>query len=42
MPYYQFTYTPQAWATLSKNPQDRTEAVRALVEQQGGRLLAFY
>lgn len=44
MPHYlfQFTYTPQTWATLSKNPQDRTDAVRALVEQYGGRLLAFY
>lgn len=44
MPHYmfQFTYTPEAWATLSKNPQNRAEAVRALVEKQGGRLLAFY
>ncbi|HEX6483761.1 MAG TPA: GYD domain-containing protein [Ktedonobacteraceae bacterium] len=44
MPHYlfQFTYTPEAWATLSKKPQDRTEAVRGLVEQYGGRLLAFY
>ena len=33
---------PEAWATLRKNPQDRTEAVRVLVEQYGGRLLAFY
>lgn len=39
---FQFTYTPEAWATLSKNPQDRTEAVRGLVEQYGGRLLTFY
>ena len=44
MPHYmfQFTYTPEAWATLSKHPQDRTEAIRGLVEKQGGRLIAFY
>jgi uncharacterized protein with GYD domain len=44
MPHYmfQFTYTPEAWAALSKNPQDRTEAVRALIEQNGGRMLAFF
>jgi uncharacterized protein with GYD domain len=44
MPHYmfQFTYTPEAWATLSKNPQDRTEAIRGLIEKQGGRLIAFY
>ena len=44
MPHYmfQFTYTPEAWAALSKNPQDRTEAVRALIEQHGGRMLAFF
>ena len=39
---FQFTYTPEAWAALTKNPQDRTETVRALVEQHGGSLLAFY
>jgi uncharacterized protein with GYD domain len=44
MPHYmfQFTYTPEAWAALSKNTQDRTEAVRALIEQHGGRMLAFF
>jgi len=39
---FQFTYTPEAWAGLSKNPQDRTEAVRVLIEQHGGRMLAFF
>ena len=39
---FQFTYTPEAWAALTKNPQDRTDTVRALVEQHGGSLLAFY
>jgi uncharacterized protein with GYD domain len=39
---FQFAYTPEAWATLSKNPQNRTEAIRGLVEKQGGRLIAFY
>jgi uncharacterized protein with GYD domain len=39
---FQFTYTPEAWTALSKNPQDRTGAVGGLVEQYGGRLIAFY
>ena len=40
MPLYmvQASYTPQAIAALTKNPQDRTEAIRALAEGTGGRL----
>jgi uncharacterized protein with GYD domain len=40
MPYYlvQSAYTPEAWATLIKNPQDRNEAVRPVIERLGGRL----
>ena len=40
MPYYlvQSAYTPEAWATLIKNPQDRNEAVRPAIERLGGRL----
>jgi uncharacterized protein with GYD domain len=44
MPVYmsQFAYTPEAWAALSKNPVDRREAVRALMDKAGGRLIELY
>ena len=44
MPLYmtQFAYTSDAWAALAKNPQNREEVLRSLVEKLGGRLLAFY
>ncbi len=40
MPLYmvQASYTPQALAAMTKNPQDRTEAIRPLIEGAGGRL----
>ena len=36
MPHYmtQFTYTSDAWAALAKNPQNREEVLRALVENR--------
>src|SRR5215210_839825 len=37
-----FSYTPQALAELARNPEDRSAAVRELVEGMGGRLIAFY
>ena len=44
MPLYmtQFAYTPEAWAALVDNPEDRSAAVRELVEAMGGRLLSWY
>ncbi len=36
------TYTPEALAQLTKNPQDRTAALRESVEARGGKLVAFY
>lgn len=40
MPYYliQAAYTAEAWATMVKNPQNRIEAVRPVVEKLGGRI----
>jgi uncharacterized protein with GYD domain len=40
MPLYmvQANYTPQAVAAMTNNPQDRSQAVRPLVEGAGGRL----
>ncbi len=44
MPRYmlQFSYTPEAWAALIKNPVDRREAARAVIEKVGGQLVDFY
>jgi uncharacterized protein with GYD domain len=44
MPLYMthFAYTPDAWAALVKNPQNREEVLRALIEKLGGRLVSFY
>jgi uncharacterized protein with GYD domain len=44
MPLYmsQFAYTPEAWANLTKNPQDRTEAIGELAKKMGGRLVNLY
>ncbi len=40
MPLYmvQASYVPQALAAMTKSPQDRTEAIRPLVEGAGGQL----
>jgi uncharacterized protein with GYD domain len=44
MPLYmtQFAYTKEAWASLTHNPEDRSVAVRELLETGGGRLLSWY
>ena len=44
MPYYlmQLTYTPEAWSTQVRNPQNRIEAVRPVVEQAGGSIECAY
>ena len=44
MPHYllQVAYTPEAWATMVKNPQNREDAVRPAVEKLGGRFESFY
>ena len=38
----QYAYTSDAWAALAKNPQNREEVFRALVEKLGGRVVSFY
>ena len=35
-------YTPEALARLTQDPQDRSAAVREMVEATGGKLVAFY
>ena len=38
----QFSYTTEAWAALTKKPEDRGKIFAALVEKLGGRLLNIY
>ena len=38
----QVAYTPEAWAAQVKNPQNRVEAVRPLLENLGARFEATY
>lgn len=44
MPLYmtQAAYTPEAWATLTKKPENREEAIGGLLQKLGGRLVSFY
>lgn len=44
MSYYLFqaTYTREAIATMVQNPQDRAQAVRAVIEKAGGRVEGFW
>ena len=38
----QFSYKPETLGNLVKNPEDRSLAVKQLVEKLGGRMIAFY
>ncbi len=38
----QAAYTAEAWATMTKNPQDRSVAVSELAQKLGGRLIGLY
>ncbi len=44
MPLYlsRFSYTPETWARLVKNPEDRREAARTYIEAVGGKLHGFW
>jgi uncharacterized protein with GYD domain len=44
MPLYltRFSYTPETWARLSKNPEDRRDAARRYIESVGGKLHGFW
>jgi uncharacterized protein with GYD domain len=37
-----FSYTPETWAKLIANPEDRSAALRTTVEEAGGTLEAVY
>ena len=38
----QVSYTPQAWAAMIANPQDRTKVVGAVVKKLGGKMQDFW
>jgi uncharacterized protein with GYD domain len=44
MPLYltQFSYTPETWARLIDNPEDRRNAAREYIESVGGTLHGFW
>ncbi len=44
MPLYlsRFSYTPETWARLISNPEDRREAAQAYIESVGGKLHGFW
>src|SRR5215472_10119291 len=44
MAYYliQVAYTPEAWAAMVKNPQDRSAAVGSAIQKLGGRIERFW
>ena len=44
MPLYlsRFGYTPETWARLIGNPEDRREAARSYIESVGGKLHGFW
>jgi len=44
MPLYlsKFSYTPETWAKLIGNPEDRRAAAQAYIESVGGKLHGFW
>jgi len=44
MPLYltRFSYTPETWAKLVKNPEDRRAAAKQYIESVGGTLHGFW
>jgi uncharacterized protein with GYD domain len=44
MPLYlsRFSYTPETWARLIANPEDRRAAAQAYIESVGGKLHGFW
>ena len=44
MPLYlsRFSYTPETWARLIANPEDRREAAESYIESVGGTLHGFW
>lgn len=39
---FRFSYTPETWAALMANPEDRSDAAREYVEAIGGEMHGFW
>ena len=37
-----FSYTPETWARMIRNPEDRGKAAQAYIESVGGKLHGFW
>jgi uncharacterized protein with GYD domain len=37
-----FSYTPETWARLMQNPEDRRKAAKTYIESVGGKLHGFW
>jgi uncharacterized protein with GYD domain len=37
-----FSYTPETWARMIQNPEDRRKAAQAYIESVGGKLHGFW
>ncbi|TIU30035.1 MAG: GYD domain-containing protein [Mesorhizobium sp.] len=37
-----FSYTPETWARMIENPEDRRNAARSYIESAGGKLHGFW
>lgn len=37
-----FSYTPETWARMVQDPEDRREAARSYIESVGGKLHGFW
>jgi uncharacterized protein with GYD domain len=44
MPLYlsKFSYTPETWARMIRNPEDRRKAAQSYIESVGGKLHGFW
>ena len=44
MPLYlsKFSYTPETWTKLVRNPEDRRKAAQSYIESVGGKLHGFW
>jgi uncharacterized protein with GYD domain len=39
---YQASFTPEAWAKMIREPQNREAAIRPMVENLGGKLVGYW
>lgn len=39
---YQVSFTPEAWAKMVREPQNRESAIRPAIEKLGGKLIGYW